>query len=63
MSKWYGLSVRVPVDTAEVFRTRAELMGRTVSSVMLELIEAFNEGRVTIRENPDKKKIKQELYK
>ena len=63
MSKWHGLSVRVPVKTSEVFRTRVELMGSTVSAVMLELIEAFNEGRVTIRENPEKKKIKQELYK
>ena len=61
--KWQGLSVRVPDTTLKEFRVRTELMGRSVSSVLLELIQAFNEGRITIRENPEVKKLKQELYK
>lgn len=62
MSKWKGVSVRLPPELNQSFRKRAELMGETTSSMLVTLIRAFVEGRVTIRENPDTKELKQELY-
>ena len=52
------LTVRISQDSAAAFRRRAKEFGGT-SEVMREIVEAFNENRLTVRPNPNRKSLYQ----
>lgn len=61
--KWTGLAVRTSEATIRAFDARAELHGKNRSDMLHELINAFNEGRLTIHQPSRIKKANEGLYK
>jgi hypothetical protein len=55
--------VRLDQKTIRSFDERAELHGKKRSVMLRELIVAFIEGRVTIRQKPATAKANEDLYK
>ena len=52
------LHIRVPAQVREEFLSKCSGMGRTYSDLIREFVVAFNEGRLTIKDN-----AKRGLYK
>lgn len=60
--KWEGIAARAPKPLIEAFTTRASLLGKNRSEMLLVLIKAFTEGRITIRDTPESNQLRKELY-
>ena len=50
------LTVRIDKDTADAFRTKAKEFGGT-SEVLREIVTAFNDNRLTMQPNPNRKSL------
>ena len=50
------LTVRIDKDTADAFRTKAKEFGGT-SEVLREVVTAFNDSRLTVRPDPNRKSL------
>jgi len=50
------LTVRIDKHTADAFRTKAKEFGGT-SEVMREIVTAFNDNRLTVRPDPNRKSL------
>ena len=50
------LTVRIDKDTADAFRTKAKEFGGT-SEVLREIVTAFNDDRLTMQPNPNRKSL------
>lgn len=61
--KWEGVAARAPKPLIEAFTTRATLLGKNRSEMIVLLMTAFVEGRVTIRDTPESNQLRKELYK
>lgn len=61
--KWEGVAARAPKPLIEAFTTRASLLGKNRSEMIVLLMTAFVEGRVTIRDTPESNQLRKELYK
>lgn len=61
--KWEGVAARAPKPLIEAFTTRASLLGKNRSEMIVVLMTAFVEGRVTIRDTPESNQLRKELYK
>ena len=50
------LTVRIDKDVADAFRTKAKEFGGT-SEVLREIVTAFNDNRLTMQPNPNRKSL------
>lgn len=61
--EWTGIAVRLGHKTIRAFDERSELHGKSRSEMLRELVTAFTEGRIAIRQKPSTQKANEELYR